>query len=179
MSLYLSNQKINGHNLKVSASLELASEDNSGQSSYTDAAETGDKPKKLNVSLEIRFADVQYLSALIVLAEAKTVVGERVVYNVMNPTAQAMNIRRARFAGNVSVAEDDSLKRWKVSFKLHEVESVPELKEARSEAKPVTDLPPTGTTVAASSKAVPKVEDLSSFESVLKFIDTAIGGVEP
>lgn len=176
MSLHLNSQKVEGHNLKVSATLELASEDVSGQSSYTDAAETGDKPKQLSVSLEVRYVDVSFLSALVVLAEAKTDVAERLIYSVTNNTARAMNVRRARFAGNLNVREDESLKRWNVSFKLVEVESVPELKESRSEAHPVTDLPPSGTAVADEAKAVPTVEDLASFDGILTFVTAAIKG---
>ncbi len=177
MSLYLNNKKVEGHNIKVSTSLELASDDVSGQSSYTDEAETGDKPKQLSISLEIRYADMSFLSALVLMAEAKTDIGERVVYNVINNSAKAMNIRRARFAGTLQAREDDALKRWNVSFKLTEFASVPELKEARTEAKAVVDLPPSGSPVAASSTTVPTVEDLASFDKVLSFVDKAVGGV--
>mgnify|MGYP000213668104 CR=1 FL=1 len=149
MALYLNQQKINGQQLKVAVVLALASEDLSGQSSFAEAAETGDKPKAMTVSMVIRYKQAADLTAMLGLAEAKDSVGERVIYNVVNDTARAMGIRRVRFQGDLNVRENDGNQMWNVSFKLSEMRSVPEIKEARTAPQAVTDQPPTVPTVAA------------------------------
>ncbi|MBL4574608.1 MAG: hypothetical protein JKY51_00725, partial [Opitutaceae bacterium] len=134
MSLFLNGVQVRGSQLNVSATLSLAGEDMSGQGSLAAMAETGDKPKQLAVRLLIKQLNAVDLTALIVLAESKNELGERTTYNVNNPTAKAMNIRQVRFLGDVSVSEDEGLRLWKVSFKLTEVKSVPELKQSREKA---------------------------------------------
>jgi hypothetical protein len=171
MSLSLNLIEIKGHSLKVAATIPLPADDLSGQSSYSDTAETGDKPKQLTVNLQVKFDDVANLTQIITLAEAKTDTGSRVIYNVLNNTAQAMSIRQARFQGDVSVREDESLKLWSVMFKLSEVSSVPEKKSARIEEQAVTDQAPTGETVAAVDTSAPAGNELSSFEGVLAWLD--------
>lgn len=178
MSIILGTQKIKGHDLKISSTYTLASADLSGQTSYTDTAETGDKPKQLSVRLNILFKEMDDLKAIINLAESKDAAGNRTVYTVVNQTATAMGMRQVKFEGDVSVGEHDSLQQWSVSFKLTEVRSVPELKESRQEAKAVIDQVATGDTVQAEDSAVPDEVQLSSFENVLKFIDANLPGGE-
>jgi len=169
--LHLNNTKIEGSELKVSATLSLAGEDISGQSSQTAIAETGDKPKQLSVSLLVKFIDIKNLAKIVALAETKNDKGERENYNIVNNTAEAMNVRKVRFFGDVSVREDESLKLWRVSFKLSEVQSVAEAKEARQVEQPVTDQKPAGKPVTQIEDAVPKAEELTSFEKTLSWID--------
>ena len=182
MSLHLNQIKINGHDLKVSATLSLAGADMSGQTSYTDTAETGDKPKAISVRLGVAFKNPEYLRDIVRLAEAKNTTGSRQVYDVLNDTAAAMGIRQVKFQGDLSVNEDETTKQWRVSFKLTEVRSIPELKESRQEAKAVADQVPEGDTVATGTTetAVPDQVQLSSFEKVLQFVEESIaddGGV--
>jgi len=172
--LALNGEKIKGSNIKVSASLPLAGEDISGQSSYAAMAETGDKPKSVSVKLDIAFKNAVDLTTLVNLAEAKNEVGERETYLINNETAKAMRIRQVRFQGDLLVGEDASTELWKVSFKLTELKSVPETKEARQEAQAVTDAGPEGETVEPADVAVPEIADLTSIEKVLKFVDDAL-----
>lgn len=176
MSIFLNQQKINGSAIKVAATLPLSSADMSGQSSYAETAETGDKPKQLTVTMQIKYSNTKDLSALVVLAQAKNEVAERLVYSVVNTTARAMNIRRVRFDGDLMVREDESTKLWNVSFKLIEVKSVPEVKEARLPKPPVADQTATGTPVepVITQAASPTVADLGTFEGVLKFIEQQV-----
>ena len=169
--LLLNKTKIKGSDLKVSATLPLAGEDLSGQSSYATQAETGDKPQTLNVSLRIKFDNADDLTALVTLAKSKNAVGERQTYDVINDTAAAMVIRQVRFQGDLTVREDESLKLWQVAFKLIEVKSVAEITESRQQAQPVTDQAPTGETVQPVDTAVPEVAELSTFENVLAFVE--------
>lgn len=170
--LRLNDKEIKGHELKVSMSLALTAEDASGQSSSTATAETGDKPKQMAVKLSIKYKDAEDLTALIDLAEAKNETGERLKYDVVNDTAEAVNIRKANFMGGLSVREDETLKMWRVSFKLSEIQSVAEQKEAREKEKEVSDQKPTGSTVEPTDTATPKVEDLTTFEKVLSWVDS-------
>jgi len=170
--LHLNNTKIKGSDLKVAATLSLAGEDISGQSSMTATAETGDKPKQLSISLLVKFNEAKNLTELLSLAEAKDEKSERETYTVVNDTAKAMNIRKVRFQGDLSVREDETLRLWRVSFKLTEIQSVAEAKESRQEKQPVQDQKPTGETVEPTQDAIPKAEELTDFEKVLSWVDS-------
>lgn len=165
MSIHLNGTKIPGHNQKVSVQLNLAGEDMSGQGSYTPQAETGDKPKEISVSTSIRFVDEADLTRLITLAEAKNASDERMIYNVINTTANAMSIRQVRFQGSVQVREDESLKLWLISFNLIEYRSVSEKKQARAAGKTVGTQTPTGTPISGD---VDTQAWLSEFEQSMK-----------
>lgn len=173
MSLVLNGQKIIGHDIKVSATLPIAGEDISGQSSYSDSAETGDKPKQITVNMQIRFNQAESLTALVNLAEAKDSIGRRETYTIQNQTAEAMRIRKVKFQGDMSVREDESLQLWRIAFRLSEVRSVPELIESRQQAQPVTADTAAGEVV--DDEEVAAVEDeevvLSRFERILKRLD--------
>ncbi|WP_289284092.1 MULTISPECIES: hypothetical protein [unclassified Methylophaga] len=171
MSIRLGGEKLNGKDFKVSSTLTMAGADLSGQTSYTDTAETGDKPKQLSVRYKIPFKDKAHLQQVVRLAEAKDTSGNRMVYTIVNITAEGMGIRQVKFEGDLSASEDESLNLWSVSFKLTEVRSVPELKESRQEAKTVTDQVATGDTVLQEDTAVPDQVELTSFENILNFID--------
>ncbi len=180
MSLHLNSQLVRGHDLKVSATLPLAGKDISGESSYSDTAETGDKPKQLNISLQIKFNEAEALGALVSMAEAKDSAGRRVNYNIINRTAEAMRIRLVKFEGDMSVREDESLELWRVTFRLNEVRSVPEKVEARQAPAPVTDIDAEGETVSAAPPAEDAEEalELSAFEQWLKGIDDGLASDE-
>ena len=70
MTLLLDGQKVQGKNLKVTANLRIESGDMSGQTSNTDKAHKGFKPKTLAVSLMIPFADKTQLTDLLRMADA-------------------------------------------------------------------------------------------------------------
>ena len=163
MSIYLNQTKVPGTNVKVSAQLHLAGEDMSGQGSYTPQAETGDKAKEVNVSLQIRMADVGDLRRLMAMAEAKSSASERLVYRIINETANAMGIREVRFQGSVQVREDEGLRLWLVSFSLIEYRSAAEKKEARAANLPIGTQAPTGTPVTG----LPASTGLSEFEKIM------------
>jgi len=176
--LHLNKIKINGSNLKISATLPLAGEDLSGQSSYATQAETGDKPHQLSVRMLVTFKNSADLTALVTLAKAKNEAGERLSYDVINDTAEAMAIRQVRFQGDLTVSEDETTQAWSVAFKLIEVKSVAEVKESRQQSQAVTDQAPTGETVTPVDTATPKAEELSSFESVLLWFEKQVSPSE-
>jgi len=178
MAIYLNEQKIPGYQQKVAATLSLAGQDLSGQSSGSQQAEAGDKPKALSISTNIKFDDAKDLSLLINLAEARNANDERERYTIINPTAKAMNIRQVSFQGDVSVRESDSLEAWAVSFKLIEFQSVPEKKEQRALDKPVKEQAAVDEPIVPETPVVEEKpeEQLSFFEEhVLKKIDAVLG----
>jgi hypothetical protein len=165
MSIYLNGTKVPGFNQKISVQLNLAGEDMSGQGSHTPQAETGDKPKEIGIALEIRFTDEADLKRLVTLAESKNGSDERMIYNIINNTTQAMNIRQVRFQGSLQVRENEDLALWMVSFNLIEYSSVAEKKQARGKGMTVGNQSPTGTPIAASTETP---SGLSAFEKVIK-----------
>ncbi len=174
--LALNKTKIKGSELKIAATLSLAGEDLSGSSSMSAQAETGDKPQTLSINMDIKYTKSKDLTELVNLAKSKTEKGERITYDIINDTAEALSIRQVRFQGDLTVREDTSYEIWKVSFKLVEQRSVSEITEARQEASEVTDQASTGTTV--SDDAIPAAADLSDFEKMMKWADTQISGTE-
>jgi hypothetical protein len=112
MTLLLDGQKIQGKNLKVTGNLRIESGDMSGQTSNTDKAHKGFKPKTLAVSLMIPFVDRVQLTDLMRMAEATASGGELHLYRVVNDTAEAFGVRQVEFSEGVSAREADSLKAW-------------------------------------------------------------------
>lgn len=131
MTLLLNGQKINGKSLTVTASLRMESDDLSGQTSNTEIAHKGFKPKTLSVNLLIPYKDRAWLSELMRLAQATQPSGQRAVYRVVNDTAQAFGVRQAQFDDNVSAKEDGGISAWQVQFSLSEILSSPERVESR------------------------------------------------
>lgn len=168
MSLYLNGVKIPGYNQKVSANLRLESVDLSGKTSYTPRAETGDKPKSVGVALQIKFADAAQLKLIVQLAEAKNDKDERVVYHILNRTANTFGMRQVKFEGDVQAREDQSLELWNVTFELIEYRSTAEKKEQRAAAKQVNEQG------AASSSSVDQAVDLTRFEKLQKTLNDTL-----
>jgi hypothetical protein len=162
MSIRLNGIKIPGYNQKVSANLRLESVDISGKTSYTPRAETGDKPKSVSVALQIRFIDEAQLKLIVQLAEAKNDKDERVIYNILNRTANTFGMRQIRFDGDVQAREDQSLELWNVTFELIEYNSTAEKKEQRSTSKKVNEQ----SAGSAAGQSADQTVDLTRFEKL-------------
>lgn len=128
--LTLNATSISLKSLRITASQELATEDASGQSSSTDAAETGIKAKMLAVSGFIPFMDEPQLTNLFKMAE-DTEGGARTTYRISNKTAEALGIKQVKFSSKIEAVEQETTRQWNVSFTLAEVRSVPQKKEER------------------------------------------------
>ena len=118
--------------MKVDMSMELKDQDMSGQSSGTDAAEQGDKGKKLTISGRIPFISMANLTQLYSMASDKDDTNARKTYRIGNDIALALKIRQVKFTGRISAREHESLQAWNVSFELREHNSVAEQKEQRT-----------------------------------------------
>lgn len=175
--LRLGSYAVPGYDLKVNTAMEIKTADMSGETSSTDQASKGIKPKKLTVSCKIKFSDTDDLSKLYRKAEAKANDGDLVVYTITNRTANAIGVRQVRFSGSVNASEDERLKQWNVSFSLVEYHSVPERVEQREEKAEDVTQTNEGTAVTASTTqetAEPTEEPLTGFEKILSGIDWAL-----
>ncbi|MCU7251192.1 DNA-binding protein [Pseudomonas koreensis] len=180
MTLLLDGQKVQGKNLKVTANLRIESADMSGQTSNTDKAHKGFKPKTLAVSLMIPFVDRVQMIDLMRLAEATASGGELHLYRVVNDTAEAFGVRQVEFSEGVSAREADNLKAWLVQFTLSERESNPEKVEGRRAGNKVDAQGAPGSAVGegGSNSGSSDNPELSGFEKVLGRVDKWLGGSE-
>ena len=158
-----------GHNLLVTATLRIKSKDLSGDTSATTRAHLGYQPKTLSVSTRIKFDDADTLTRLIALAEALDSTQKPKVYNVVDRTAQAMNMRQVQFNESFRAREDEALQVWNVSFELIEYRSVPEKIEQQQTTATAQTQQANGTAVASSSTT--GTEKSTGFEGVLSYID--------
>lgn len=129
--LLLDDYTVPGFGLKVSGEMEMRTEDLSGESSGTARADKGIKPKKLNVTLGLAFANATQLQELILVASAKDENGQSKVYTITNREANVGGVRQVRFTDRISWTPQGGLQVWNVSFTLREHLSVPEKAEAR------------------------------------------------
>ncbi|MDU9040257.1 DNA-binding protein [Pseudomonas corrugata] len=178
MTLLLDGQKVEGKNLKVTANLRIESGDMSGQTSNTDKAHKGFKPKTLTVSLMIPFVDRVQLTDLMRLAEATASGGQLHLYRIVNDTAEAFGVRQVEFSEGVSAREADTLKAWLVQFTLSERESNPEKVEGRRASNKVDAQGGPGNAVGDGGVASSDNPALSGFEKVLGRVDKWLGGSE-
>lgn len=177
MTLLLDGQKVRGKGLKITANLRIETDDLSGQTSNTDAAHKGFKPKVLTVSLLIPYRDRADLTQLMSWAQATGSGGQRHVYRIVNDTAEAFGVRQVEFSDNVTAREDDSLHAWRVQFSLAEKLSIPERVEKRRPSNPVKQQAAPGQAVSAAGTdgaTASEPQELSGFEAVLQRLDKAL-----
>ena len=182
MSLLLGDVKIPGYDQKISATLSIAGEDMSGNSSFTPQAETGYKPKQIAVGTHIKFENQADLRLIVDLAEAKNNVDEKEIYRIVNDTAKGMNIRQVCFQGDLTVRELDGKQAWSVSFKLIEYLSTAEKKERRIKPRAVTEQIPSGEVLYKTPSSVDQVKqmmiDQVAAELLPAVIPTSISGIK-
>lgn len=182
MTLLLDGEQVRGKNIKVTANLQIESDDLSGQTSNTDSAHKGFKPKTLTVTLQIPFVDSAYLRNIMRLAEATGSGGQRKTYRVVNDTASAFGVRQVEFSDGVSAREDDNLRSWQVQFTLSEKLSNPERVETRRAGNGVTQQGAQGQSVTGPNTGTGSTngessQELTGFEATLKKLDNYLGGV--
>jgi hypothetical protein len=182
MTLLLDGQKVLGIDIKISANMQIESDDLSGQTSNTETAHKGFKPKTLTVSMAIRYREATQLRSLMSLAEATEAGGQLKTYRIVNDTAQAFGMRQVQFSEGVSAREDDVLRAWRIQFTLIEKLSNPERVEKRRAPAKVSQQSAPGQAVTGNGTAAgpdgttSAAPELTGFESVLKRLDDYIGG---
>jgi len=139
VTLVLDSTPINGYDTKVNGELIMPDKDLSGNTSNSSTAEEGFKPKKISVSLKIKYVDINDLSALITLSQTLNSSDERKIYTIINQTAKAFNVRQVKFTERLRAAELDDQQAWQVNFTLLEHNSIPEKTEKRQAANNVVE----------------------------------------
>lgn len=177
MTLLLDGEHIRGREMKVTGDLRIESGDMSGQTSNSDTAHKGFKPKTLTVTLLIRFIDAADLRTLMRLAESTESGGQLKTYRIVNDTATAIGMRQVQFSDGVSAREDDTLRAWRVQFTLTEKLSNPERVEKRRAGNAVSAQSAPGQGVSGSSTAAGAGggQELTGFEAILKNVDDYLG----
>lgn len=169
--LALNGEPVPLKNIRISLDMDMTDKDQSGQSSGTTASEQGTKAKELRISGIIPFTEIDKLKRIYQLAGATQKGGAKLVYRVANNMARAVNLREVVFSGKISTSESDGMQAWTVSFALREYISVPEKKQARTNAKAQSKVQKPGGKTENTPE--PK-EELSSFEQVMKWIDSKL-----
>ena len=179
MTLMLDGEEVKGRFMKVTANLRIESDDMSGQTSNSEAAHKGFKPKTLAVTMTVRYVDSTNLRDLMRLAEATESGGQRKTYRIVNDTAEAFGVRQVQFTDGVSAREDDSLFAWRIQFTLSEKLSNPERVEKRRPGNAVTSQSSPGQAVggvAGNDDGAGQPAELTGFEGTLKKLDNWLGG---
>lgn len=174
IELTLNNTTIMGYGLKVSCEQDLPEADLSGQGSSSAAAERGVKPKRLKVSLKIKYEDTDVLSKILQLSIATDgSKGARSIYNINNQTASAFGVRQVRFTERVSAQELDGTHAWSVTFVLVEYLSTAEKIEDQLNAdSDTTALASADSSVAEESSSTTIVS--SWLDKLMAKLDTAL-----
>lgn len=124
-----------GFDLAVAMSMEMPSDDLSGNTSDTSKADKGIKAKRVQVAFSIRSNrdnELFYWATFLAMLEARDGKDQAKEYVVIHPLIQASRIRMMRPVGQVRVSESQNMCQYDVSFELEEVKSVPEATESRS-----------------------------------------------
>lgn len=178
MTLQLNDKLLMGQDIKVAIKLQFGDSDLSGQGSGTESAETGTKAKQLTVSLIVPFEKIDWLTQIVTLAEATDKAsGARVVYRVGYDAARAIKLYQAKFVGELNITELDDTQGWLVSFTMQELLSVPERKAQRDAILPAKQQGGGDIVAGVDNPNIPPNTELTGFESVLKYIDTAVAGL--
>ncbi|MDP8173693.1 hypothetical protein QJU93_10030 [Pasteurella skyensis] len=130
IQLALNGQGVLLHNFLATAKIKREAKDMSGQASSTKNSDKGIKAKTLTISGLIPFRNKKWLLDLVNLAEAVDKKGEQVIYRISNISAEAINMRKGVFSGDLNITEQ-SVQGWNISFTLKEVDSVSEKKAKR------------------------------------------------
>ncbi|SHJ72444.1 DNA-binding protein (plasmid) [Halodesulfovibrio aestuarii] len=182
--LQLNDFNVPGYNLTVTGDLEIRTEDLSGETSSTARVDKGVKPKKLNVSTNIKYQDAKKLRELIRVIEARGKNGEGMVYNITNRDANVAGITQVRVTDRFSWKPINGLQAWSITFTLREYLSVPEKVEKRekktdtvaqkSEGTPVEPKTKTEDAEAPQQTASATQDPQTMLENILQTIDKAL-----
>ncbi len=173
--LQLNSEQVRLKSIRITVNQELATVDASGNSSSTDAAETGIKAKMMTVTGTVPFANKEHLHQLFIKAEALEG-GARKVYRIANMTAETLGVKQVKFASSIEAVEQEKLRQWAVTFNLQEHCSVPQKVEERQPKKAASQQGTTGQSASNAEHAPPETEvELTGFLAVLKSADNALG----
>lgn len=168
--MMLDNYKVPNKDLRVNVSMRFEAETLGAQTSGTDTAHKGIKPKTVNVSLLIPFTDAEQLTQLTAIAEAVRDDGSLHIYDITEETANAMKVRQVQFSETFDVREDYEWNAWQVNFSLQEYKSVPEKTEQRQDKVTAVVQQANGQTVSEGNEAEP-ANSMSTMEKIIAKMD--------
>lgn len=164
-------------NLRVTMTMQFDSESLGAQTSATDTAHKGIKPKAFNISLSIPFKEADQLSKLISIAQATRSDGALHVYDIVDQTANAVKVRQVKFSDSFAAREDGQLQAWNVQFSLTEYLSVPEKAEQRTETGAASAQTADGEVVSSSdSQTDDDLKPKTGFEQLLYKVNKGLEG---
>ena len=132
MTLLLDGAEIPGLDHRVTVSEQIERKDLSGDTSASASSHGGWKPALLAVLVVVDMERPGDLAALRLLYHsADEASGVPVLYEISEPTAEAMGIHRVRFTDFFKVAPLERMRAWEVAFTLIEERTIPERTEAR------------------------------------------------
>jgi len=177
MTLLLDGAELPGLDHRVTISEQIERKDLSGDTSASASSHGGWKPALLSVRVWVdmeRPGDLAALRLLYHAADEDT--GVPVLYEVSEPTAEAMGIHRVRFTDFFKVAPLERERAWEVEFTLIEERSIPERTEARQPAPTVTS-PATPDGLQNTSGAPAATAPDGLIEEVLTVLNAQAGRV--
>lgn len=174
--MMLNDYAVPNKELRVTMAMRYDSESLGAQTSATDTAHKGIKPKVFNVSLLVPFVNSEQLTELITLAESTREDGALTIYDITDDTANALNVRQVRFTDSFNVREAGNVKAWTVQFALQEYQSVPEKIEQRQESANAEQQAADGTVIASTESAEQGDDTVpqTGFEHFLAKVDRAL-----
>ncbi len=190
--MQLNNYTVPGHNVKTRGTMMIDTQSVAGNSAATERTNNGIKAKKFTISVNIKFDNARDLKGLVAIAEATNDNGELALYDVVDDTINAGNVRQVQFTDKFTWKDDELLQQWLVSFTLVEYKSVAERTEQRTEVAQAQPQASEGQAVAASNDgsdsnaaeadteqpAQPQAgqpqAELTGFEAFLSHVDNAL-----
>ncbi|MGI1677586.1 MAG: hypothetical protein K6L75_02560 [Cellvibrionaceae bacterium] len=171
----LGDYKVPGSELNVHLGFKINAKDLGGNTSASDTANAGIKPSRFRVSVVIKFSNSDDLFRLSEKAKAVDDNGDFAVYEIVDKTAQAMQVKRVKFTDNFDTREIPGKQAWRVSFVLMEYKTVPEKAEKRQELSAAESQGVEGAEqINESEPASIEEEKLVGFEALFKSIDNAL-----
>lgn len=173
--MMLGNYTVPDKERRVSVALRFDEDQLGGQTSSTDTSHKGIKPMLINVYCLIPYLEPKKLTELVTVAQAVTTNGNKKIYDIVEPAANAMKVRQVQFTDTLEVREDFSLRAWGVSFALLEYKSVAEKTEQR---QPLANAPAqsaNGETVAGDDDgAADESAPVTGIEKFIAGLDRAL-----
>jgi len=173
--MMLGNYTVPDKERRVSVSLRFDEDQLGGQTSSTDTSHKGIKPMLINVYCLIPYLEPKKLTELVTVAQAVTANGNKQIYDIVEPAANAMKVRQVQFTDTLEVREDYSLMAWGVSFALLEYKSVAEKTEQRQPISTAPGQSAPGETVAGNDDGGADASaPVTGFERYLAAADRAL-----
>lgn len=159
---------------RVTVSLRFEETQLGAQTSGTDTAHKGIKPKLINVYCLVPYVEPDLLTDLVAVAESVTSNGNKTIYDIVEPAANAMKVRQVQFTDTLEVREDFTLNAWGVSFALLEYKSVAEKTEQRQPVATAPAQSAPGETVADGETGVDDAAPVTGVEKFIAGLDRAL-----